>query len=231
VTQLRSHIEWRPCYRVVSTRFPPVSLFERVADPADWDAVALVEGLTNSRLRDAVGALPLVPVADRVSGPGSSLIMAPFTHLPPGGGRFSNGTFGAYYAARSLETAIRETVYHREQFLWATREAAMSLDMRVVTATLRATLHDVRRASGAAPDPAVYDLREYRASQAYAVTVRSGGGDGIVYDSVRDAGGECAAVFRPRLLRAARHTAHLTYVWDGQRIVRVYEKARVRELT
>jgi hypothetical protein len=46
----------------------------------------------------------------------------------------------------------------------------------------------------------------------------------VVYRSVRDESGECAAVFRPRLLSACRQERHLCYVWDGAAITTVYEK-------
>ena len=62
------------------------------------------------------------------------------------------------------------------------------------------------------------------AGQVLAQPLRKAGSNGIAYDSVRFEGGECAAVFRPRLLSKARQERHLCYVWDGCRIVTVYEK-------
>ena len=55
-------------------------------------------------------------------------------------------------------------------------------------------------------------------------TMRKAGSNGIAYDSLRRAGGECAAVFRPPLLSNARQERHLCYVWDGRQIATVYEK-------
>ncbi len=37
------------------------------------------------------------------------MVMAPFTHLNPKGSRFSDGSYGVYYAAKRLSTAIAET--------------------------------------------------------------------------------------------------------------------------
>lgn len=220
-------IEWTPCERLVPSRYPPIDLFERVADPADWEAVMLVESLTNSRLRESTGEIALVPPEHRVSGGGSSYIMAPFTHLSEGG-RFSTRAFGAYYAALALETAIRETVYHRERFLRATREAAMEVDMREVRADLRASLHDLRGAGDARA--ALYDASDYGASQAFATGLRRAGSEGIVYDSVRHPGGQCVAVFIPARLTRARQGAHYCYVWDGERITEVYQKTGLRRM-
>ena len=99
-------VKLAPCHRIVASRLPTIHLFERVADPADWEALYKLESMTNPRIRNEVGELSLVPVADRVSGPNASVIMAPFTHLSPQGTRFTDGHFGAYYAAESLDTAI-----------------------------------------------------------------------------------------------------------------------------
>jgi hypothetical protein len=46
----------------------------------------------------------------------------------------------------------------------------------------------------------------------------------IAYSSVRRPGGDCVAVFRPRLLSNCRQGQHLCYVWDGRQIATVYEK-------
>jgi RES domain-containing protein len=197
-----------------------------VADPADLDAVFAVEALTNDRLREETGDLPRVAPAERVTGPGAGYVMAPFTHVPPGGGRFSDGTFGAYYAARELHTAVAETTYHRGRFLAATREPPMELDMRALVATLDAALHDVRGLG--AVRPALYHPDDYTASQAFARALRAAGSWGVAYDSVREAGGECVAVFRPRAVADCKQGLHLTYVWDGTRISFVYEKRTFR---
>jgi hypothetical protein len=217
-----AHIRWQPCYRIIASRFPPISLFEEVADPADLEAVYAIEAMTNDRLRDEVGNLALVPVEDRVSGPGTSAIMAAFTHLNPDGSRFSDGSFGVFYAAKAIETAVAETRYHRARFMAYTHEPAQELDMRVYAVDLDAMLHDVRGLRD--ERPALYAADSYAASQALARELRAQGSDGIAYQSVRQEGGECAAVFRPRLLSNCRQERHLCYVWDGQAITTVYEK-------
>ncbi|KQM20596.1 RES family NAD+ phosphorylase [Novosphingobium sp. Leaf2] len=216
-----SHVRWTPCYRIVPSRFPPVSVFDQVADPADLDAVFALEAMTNDRLRQELGELSLVPLADRVSGPGTTAIMAAFTHLNPEGSRFSDGSFGVFYAAKTIDTAVAETCYHRERFMRATAEPAQELDMRVYTVVLDASLHDVR---GLPDDAPVYAPDSYVASQAMSLTLRADNADGIVYRSVRHPAGECAAVFRPRLLSDCRQERHLCYVWDGTAIATVYEK-------
>ena len=43
------------------SRFPPVGVYDRIADPAILDALFAIEALTNPRLREEAGALKLVP--------------------------------------------------------------------------------------------------------------------------------------------------------------------------
>jgi len=211
-----------PCHRIVASRLPTIHLFERVADPADWDALYKLESMTNPRLRDQLGDLRLVPVADRVSGgPNASIVMAPFTHLSPQGTRFTDGHFGAYYAAESVDTAISETRFHRENFLRATSQAPTELEMRCYLADVACELHDLRARRTELPD--IYDPASYVASQKLGRQLRDAGSNGIAFESVRRNGGECVAIFRPRLVQNVRQGVHLRYVWDGTSIANVYE--------
>ena len=124
-----------------------------------------------------------MPPEDRISGPGTTVIMAAFTHLNPNGSRFSDGTYGVFYAADDLDTAIAETKHHREQFLSATAQARMELDMRVYRVDLDGDLHDLRGRKAA--QPLVYHNDDYAAGQHLARTLREAGSNGIAYDSVR----------------------------------------------
>ena len=222
----QSSVRWLPCYRIIPSRFPPINLFERVTAPADLETVLDLESMTNEQLRDEVGALNLVPPEDRIIGPGTSPIMAAFTHLPPYGSRFTDGSFGVFYAGRTLDTAIAETKHHREAFLRATGEPRIELDMRVYAVDLDAVLHDVQAMRDTMPG--IYDPDSYAASQSLAIEIRNSGSSGLAYDSVRNPGGECVAVVKPRSLSNCRQDRHLTYVWDGSSISSVYEK---RDLT
>lgn len=211
-----SCVDWRPSYRIISSRFPPVGLFDAIADPRDLEALYELEGMTNPRLREGLGQIRLVPPERRVAGPGTTPIMAAFTHLNPEGSRFSPGSFGVYYAARERGTAIGETVYHREQLLARTSEPACTLEMRCYLANIAGDFHDLRGGWSELHDP-----QSYAASQRAGVELRAAGSDGIVYDSVRCAGGQCVAVFYPDLIAATRQGEHLYYHWDGVRISHV----------
>lgn len=217
---------WSTSYRIISSRFPPVSLFEEVADPADLDDVHAVESLTNDRIRDEIGDPSIVPPEERATGPGASYIMAAFTHVSAQGGRFHDGSFGAYYAAADRATAVAETVYHRTRFLALSRTPPQEMDMRVLRARIEAEMHDLRGMRSRLP--AIYDLEDYTAGQALARRLRASGAWGVVYESVRQRDGECVAVLRPRAIRDCKQAEHLGYVWDGEQITVVYEKRVVR---
>lgn len=220
----RAHIDWTPSYRIIPSRFPPIGLFDRVANPADLEAVFALEAMTNDRLRDEAGEIELVPAEERISGPGTTCIMSAFTHINIYGSRFSNGAYGVYYCALEQDTAVAETVYHRARFLSATKEDAMEIDMRVYLSDLNAALHDLREIN----DPVLYDWVDYSAGQQLGLQLKNAGSYGAVYWSVRHAGGQCAAVFRPKAFvldgHQCRQGAHLTYRWDGKTITSVYEK-------
>jgi len=213
---------WAPCYRIIPSRFPPIGLFEKVARAEDLDAVFQIEAMTNDRLRDEVGNLALVPPEDRVSGPGTTPMMAAFTHLNPEGSRFTDGSFGVFYAGLTLDTAIAETSHHRAKFLAATDEPGQEIDMRVYAVDLNADLHDIRPLADS--HSYLYDHDNYGQAQGFATELRDAGSNGIHYHSVRHPGGECAAAFRPRLLSNCRQERHLCYVWDGAVIKAVNEK-------
>lgn len=217
-----SAVHWKPCHRLIASRFPTVGLYDTIASPEDLEVVFAIEALTNPRVRQELGQVSLVPAADRVVGSGATLIMAAFAHLNPQGSRFSDGQWGVYYAADSLETAVAEVSHHRALFLARTAESPIDVDMRWVKADLRDTLHDLR--GHRASKTPLYDPDHYGASQAFARTLRSAGSHGIVYDSVRRSAGKCVAVFRPKSLSKAHSAGHIALRWDGRGISHWFEK-------
>lgn len=219
---VRRRVRWAQACRIVPTRYPAVTLFDRVADAADFDALYALEAMTNERLRDEVGQVERVPAAQRRFGPGSGPIMAAFTHVNLEGSRFADGSYGVFYAARERATAIAETRHHHARFLRMTAQPAMHLPMRLYHVAIDARLHDLRPRE---PEfEACHAPDSYAASQGLARQLHASGSDGVVYRSVRHAGGQCVGLFNPQGARACLHAAYLLYAWDGQRLADVYEK-------
>jgi RES domain len=220
-------VRWPQAHRILPSRYPPIQLFERLsADPAEWEALAEIESLTNPRLRDEIGEIRMVPVPERVSGPGASWVMASFTHRNPNGSRFSDGSYGVYYTARELPTAIAETVFHLGRFFAATADPPHSEAMRVLVGRIDASFHDLR---GGDPVWAPFlDPHDYTASRRLGRRLRAVGSNGVVYPSVRRAGGQCVGAFRPKAVGLPIQGRHLQYFWDGTRISRYFDYAEDR---
>lgn len=215
-------VRWPHIYRIVPSRHPPQNFFARVVPARQMEIAWYLEGLTNDRLRDASGEAPRLRAEDRIGGAGSSIVMAPFTHIG-NPSRFSDGSYGVYYAARELETAVRETAYHRGRFLAATAQPPGEVDMRAYVGKVAKPLLDARGPRY----KSVHDPDDYSSAQKFAGALHKDGAWGLVYNSVRHAGGQCIAAFKPRAVTIPVAGPALAYVWDGERIASVYEKSNV----
>jgi hypothetical protein len=219
----RHRIVWDRAIRIIASRYPPIDLFERVSpDPRLWEVLIEAEMLTNPRVRDEVGAIRLVPPEERIAGPNASWVMAAFTHLNPKGSRFSDGSYGVYYAAHALETAVRETAYHFARFAADSGDGVRHEDMRVLVGALDAELHDVASLPEATR-AAVLHPDDYTASRALATRLRAAGSEGVVYPSVRHAGGTCVGVFRPKAVGRPSQEGHIQLHYDGTRVARWFD--------
>ncbi|MDA3934428.1 MAG: RES family NAD+ phosphorylase [Gammaproteobacteria bacterium] len=217
---------WNKAIRIIPSHFPPIDLFEEVADPADLQVVHKVEALTNPRLRDQLGNLSLVPVEDRISGPGSSPIMAAFTHPNHDGSRFSPGHYGVYYAASDDATAIAETRYHRERLLGYSAIGPQRVQMRAYFGAIEADWVDIRGLRQQQPD--LYNPDSYSSSQAFGEQHQQQNAWGIAYNSVRRPQGQSLAVFRPRACAPVQQGSHYEYYYDGHAINHVVELTEIR---
>jgi len=209
-----SHVEWKGAVRIIRSAFPPIDLFEDIADPADWPLLISAEQKTNPRIMATIGNLDLVPIERRVGGNGASYLMAPFTHVSTDRpSRFTDGSHGVLYVGNAFETALFETIHHHARFMARTAEApGWTSQFREIVLSVSADLHDLRSANPA--DPAL-DPDSYRASQRLAMALKADGADGVVYPSVRHAGGECVALFYPDCASDPVQGRHLDYHWDG----------------
>jgi len=209
-----ARIRWPAACRLIPSRYPSVGLFDAIASPADLEAILELEAWTNDRLSTELGILHRLPQEEWVIGePMASVVMAAFCHPRPGGSRFSTQDRGAWYAARTLDTALAESVYHRTRELVEVGHFDTRMQMRLYHADFASAFHDVRGRPAADP---IYDPRSYAQSQPFARELLAQGSNGVVYNSVRDPGGQCIACFRPKLVKRVRVVAHYEYVWEGK---------------
>ena len=204
----------QPTFRVIAHRPYDRPIAARLSSISDTAALETIEALTNPRIRQEWSARKKVRPED--AGDAGGLIMASFVYSGPS--RFTDGSFGVYYAGFERETAIAESRFHTERFLRLSRLPATNVFKRVLHASISGRYDDIRTiASGDpvyAPDPDAYG-----AAQGYALAVYARNReDGIVYRSVRLEGGTCIVAFRPRLVTDCTAAETLMYAYDGVRI-------------
>jgi hypothetical protein len=201
-------------HRLIASRYPSVGILDRIARPADLDAVFELEGWTNDRITTELGILLRVPRDEWLVGtPMASVVMAAFCHSRPGGGRFNDETRGAWYAAFTLDTAHAEVAYHRGRELAEVGVTEARLEMRQFVAEVSGVFHDIR--GERRQFTTLHDPDTYGRSQAFARDLLATASNGVVYRSVRRPGGTCLACFRPRLLARVRVGGHYEYRWQA----------------
>lgn len=216
------NLDWPKIYRLIPSKFPPIDLFEELVDADDFEQLCAIEMLTNPRLKEQLSGINLIKNEDIVSGNGATAVMAAFTHINKAS-RFTDGSYGVYYAANNIQTAIKETIYHREIFLRQTNEQAGSIDMRVYINHVNKPLHDIRSKSNKRYQ-SLHHKSNYTEAQVFGRQMRDKDSWGICYRSVRDAAGECVAALRPPAVSIPRQGPHYCYVWDGEKINSYYQK-------
>ena len=180
------------------------SAVKRLADGQDdFEALLQLERATSDLVQGEAGLLPAITVRELIFDPPySAIVNAAFIHAHPLGSRFNGPERGAWYAAFSLETACAEAAFHKslelQEIEWREEEIFVLGDF---LADFHAELHDIRKQrrfqNCLNPD-------SYAASQKLGRELMQAGSAGIVYPSVRHAGGICIACFRPALVYNVR---------------------------
>lgn len=210
----RTQIAWVDAARIQPWRHPEAEIWAELAGEDDLPGLLAVLQMTEPEMFSLMGAVERLDGLDWMRGEGAGWVMPAFTWGGPG--RFNDASFGCFYAARELETAVAETVHHQERFLRSTNEPSVEVRMRVLHADLRSNPM-VRL--GETPDPPeLYHPDDYRTPQTFGATVRAAGLPGIAYQSVRRRGGLCAALYQPTTVERCVSGEALAYLWDGARI-------------
>ena len=137
-------------------------------------------------------------------------IRFPFEHWTTS--RYSDGTFGVWYGADTLETGVHETVHHWRSLLlgdvgWDTREGVM-IERKVYLVRCDAALLDFR--SKVAAHPALIDPVDYHFTHLVGARMHHDGHPGLLSRSAR-CDGNIFAVFKPQVLSNPRSLCYLTY--------------------
>lgn len=205
---------------IVSLR-KSVDLFtELVADPADT-RVLMEHELATKPTRESVPIINRPFEEAALYDPIQAAIEWPFEH--PCRTRYSDGSFGVWYGARTLETSIRETVHHFRRDTLASEIAARSRtpiyqERRVHRVRCSAMLVDLRLLC--AEEPRLLAPDDYAYCQSLGAQLRQAALPGVQSRSARHAGGEIAGVFLREALSDPRDVCYLTYVLQpcGERV-------------
>lgn len=183
-------------------------------DDAHLDAIFELDAATNDRLLAGQQRLPGIGLEELVFAvPHAAVINAAFCHANPLGSRFSGPDRGAWYAAFDLATAQAEVGFHKSVQLAEIGRFDDTVTYDDYLADFSASVHDLRRARGFR---ACLDPGTYVESQALAERLLEAGSLGIVYPSVRRAGGTCLACFRPALVANVRRDKTYRFTWAGK---------------
>ncbi len=142
----------------------------------------------------------------------------PFHHWQSS--RYSDGSFGAWYGADSVEATVYETAYHWYHGLLLDAEGytgeAVAIERRIYNVACDALILDLRPRVG--EFPALLHKTDYAFTQQVGARLRREGHPGLVAPSVRYSGGLNYGVFNPAVLSSPRVSCMLTYRLKGGHI-------------
>jgi hypothetical protein len=204
-------------HRLIPSKYSDdgASVLTRIADDdAHLRDIFDLDNATNDRLRAENNLLPGIGIDELVFGiPYFRIINAAFCHAHPLGSRFNGPERGAWYAAFELKTSQAEIAFHKSVELAEVNWAEESLTYDNYLADFSAEFHDISDDKAfvkcLAPD-------SYLASQELAEQLLAAGALGVIYPSVRRAGGTCIACFRPALVTHVRKGATYRFTWSGK---------------
>ena len=178
-------------YRLVNSKFPPIALFEDVANAEDFEVLYQVQAITNPRILNELGRLELIPRAEIPFGiTGCSYATAPFTHVNPEGSRFSDGRFGVLYVADDIDTAVAEVSHHQTRY-WS-KVPELRFERFVFRGlSCKFTEAGMRDACGVAMNDPIYSSDDYSAAHSLGFEAKCAGCTGLRYNPVRAPGQTC----------------------------------------
>ncbi len=206
---------------IPSGRLKPPVLAPLAATDRALDDLAALESVTNARIQASGSGLPNLDPRELVFGrPNDSFVNAAFTHIRPGGNRFNDTLRGAWYCSWNAQTSLGEVAYHLTRELDAIGRYDTHVDYAELIADFIGPFHDLRGSAAAAGQDGVLDgdtATAYPAGQALARRLQAVSSDGVIYPSVRHAGGTCLAAFRPALVQNLRQGGLWRLSWTGSR--------------
>jgi len=201
---------------VATARLRDPVLLELV-EKGDLSALEEIEGATSGRLRAQEGGADRLDRRELVYGiPHAHFINAAFSYwLPRSLNRFNGPGRGAWYAAIELDTCVAEVSFHMERELANVSDFNAIVDYAEIFASFIGDFVDMREAN---PRPGFLDpnpAKSYKAGNLFADSVRAAGHYGIVYPSLRHAGGTCFVALAPHAVQSVTQGRVIRLAWTG----------------
>lgn len=212
----------RALVRLISeTHHKPPVLRGLVDTDEEAAVLAEIEGETSARLLTEREGTPAIDRRELAFARrshdlklyGQTHINAAFTYTRASGNRFNSGDRGAWYCAWEMLTSAQEVGFHRTRelrFIGRFEDEARYVEL---LADFIGDFPDLHGAAHGAldPDPDV----GYPQGQALAADLRRAEHRGLIYPSVRHAGGRCFVAFDPGIIQNVRPGASWKLVWNG----------------
>lgn len=204
-------------FLLIPSRFPPVSLYKRIAAGRDEEISDIAE-LFNPRVKEKrrlTGNLSttIAETSPRVQ----NWNLAPFAYPNPEGSWFFDQFTRCLELSDSKQTALAVSVAKREVFLNRTNEKPIGIDMRMLSRLVSGKFLDARSL------PLNLSLESRRDfGQAMLQRRQKCQFDGVLFRSPERPCGERIAVLTGEVLERAIQGGHYRYTWDGERIVSLY---------
>lgn len=201
---------------VSSARLRPPVLVPLADNPEEMDLLAELEGATSGRLISEHRGHGNVSPDELVHGvPHARFINASFAYAKPREpNRFNSASRGAWYSALARETCIAEVGFHLTKALSDSGDFNAVVDYTELLASMSGVFADLRGSpdhQALDPDPAV----GYAAGNGIAAWVRAEGHNGIIYPSVRHAGGTCIVALWPNVVQSVMQGSLIRLIWSG----------------
>jgi hypothetical protein len=202
---------------VTTARLRDPVLLPLVDSETELADLAELEGATSSRLIGQATGIGGIQANEFIYGvPHAAFINASFAYAKPRElNRFSGPNRGAWYAALHIDTCLREVIFHMQEFLEAAGDFNAIVDYAEMFASFAGEFMDLR---GITPPPQCLNPNKaigYPVGNALADAARHQGFNGIIYPSVRHAGGTCIVALWPHAVQSVAQGDIYRMTWVG----------------
>ena len=176
-------------------------------DPEAWQAAQLLEMETKPKL-----FYSHQPIIDRPFEEAEWNAAIGYPFLNSSQSRFSDGSFGVWYGADSIETTVYETVFHWQNTLLndaGFNKPGVEIQRKIYMVQCDSLLIDLRPEIKSHPE--LLHPTDYSTTHSIGRKLHREGHPGLITKSARIANGCVYAIFTPNVLSNPAHSCYLTY--------------------